>query len=249
MRRDKGQVVRLFQYWNSKDPPGEVAEWIEGFRAGNPDFEHELFNEESAARFIRHHHGEREAAAFAAAAVPAFQADFFRLCALTTFGGTYVDADNQCRRPLRELIELAPDALVFTFCGQINNGFLLFREAEDPFIRACLTLSLDNIENRRFEDCFLAAGAGLFNAVRTIAEPGSRPTVEALFAGHWTDRGFLDLLDQAERVLSPTPELIAAYRRITQINAAQATLWIGADQPAYKQSDQHWTNWKGSSYR
>ena len=242
--------MKLFQYWDSPTPPAEVASWIEGFRTGNPEFEHVLFDEGSATEFIARHYGPREVAAFKACAVPAMQADFIRLCAMDVHGGVYVDADNQSIKPLSELIAQAPRSMMFTWMGMVNNGFLLFRDPHDPFVRACLALTVENIEARRFETEFTSTGPGVFNAIRGLIDPATLTAVRAAFdnpmASAW---GFEELLQIAAASVPLTPVLVEAYGAVTLINALAASPWIGADQPAYKETTRHWLRWTGPIYR
>lgn len=241
--------MKLFQYWDSATPPPEVAQWIEGFRVRNPEFDHVLFNAATAIDFIAEHFGPREVAAFQACAVPAMQADYIRLCAIDVHGGVYVDADNQSLGPLSELIERAPHALMFTWVGLVNNGFLMFRRPGDPFIKACLALTTANVEARRFDIEFTSTGPGVFNAVRALVDPAALPEILHAFdnpiCASW---GFPKLLAYARDLIEPTPELVRSFEAITLINALQAGPWIGADQPAYKAGERHWLNWKGAIY-
>ena len=242
--------MKLFQYWDRPEPPAEVAQWIEGFRTRNPEFEHELFDEASAAAFISQHYGPRELAAFEACARPAMQADYIRLCLLDVHGGVYVDADNQSLEPLSDLISTAPDALMFTWLGMINNGFMMFRKPHDPFVRACLALATENVEARRFRIEFTATGPGVLNAIRALIDPASLDQILAAFdnplASQW---GFPELLEIARASITVTPELTSAYNAITLMHVLTTGRWIGAEQPAYKQTDNHWITWKGDIYR
>ena len=178
------------------------------------------------------------------------QADVIRLCAILVHGGVYVDADNQSLRPLKELIDQAPHSMVFSWTGLLNNGFLWFKEPESPFIQACLKLTLENIEARRFSTEFTATGPGVFNAVRALLDPEGIPEIQAAFDNpvclSW---GLQELLDLAKLSIVITPRLAEAYKALSVINALAASHWIGAEQPSYKLTEQHWLNWNGPIYR
>jgi hypothetical protein len=242
--------MKLFQFWDGREPPEEVKGWMDGFRDRNPDLDYVRFDADSAAEFIANHYGPREVAAFRACAVPAMQADYIRLCAINIFGGVYVDADNQCLQPLEGLLARAPNALLFTWLGLVNNGFMFFRHAGDAFIRACLALTLENIEARRFNIEFTATGPGVFNAIRALIDPTSLDEITASFDNSvcrpW---GFDELLEHARRSVEVTTPLVEAYRAITLLHALAASPWIGADQPAYKKTNVHWINWDRPIYR
>ena len=242
--------MKLFQYWNSPNPPAEVAGWIADFRERNPDFDHVLFDETSATAFIQRWFGDRAVAAFHACAVPAMQADVIRLCAVLVYGGVYVDADNQSLKPLRGLIDQAPHSLVFSWMGLFNNGFLWFKAPASPLLQACLTLTLENVEARRFETEFTSTGPGVLNAIRALLDPEALPEIFAAFDNpvcrSW---GFSELLDHARSSVRLTPELADSYRNLKVMNALAASPWIGAEQPSYKQTEQHWLNWAEPIYR
>src|SRR5665213_1522838 len=142
--------MRLFQYWDAREPPAEVAEWIEGFRTMNPDLKHRLYDRGSASWFIKKHLGEQERRAFDACAVPAMQADYFRLCAMVAKGGVWFDADCIAVRPLSTLIERVPSLLLVILDGGIINSTLIARARGNPFLSLCLKLSTRVIEERWF---------------------------------------------------------------------------------------------------
>jgi hypothetical protein len=89
-----------------------------------------------------------------------------------------------------------------------------------------------------------AFGIGSAASTSTSAEPSDQER-------HWlTCRAeFLELLEHARSLIAPTPELVAAFKRVTIVDTFEASAWIGAVQPAYKRGDRHWLNWKGDIYR
>jgi hypothetical protein len=266
--------MRLFQYWDTPTPPAEIAELIDECRDRNPEFEHVLLNEATAGDFIARHYGERERRAFRSCAVPAMQADVIRLCLMDALGGIYLDADIRCVRPLSELIERAPHALMTTLARSLNNSFLMFRQPHHAFIRCCLALALDNIESRHFKNVAIAVGPGIFNALRQIIDPSSAertPSPEVLagfqsaigkilassdspVAPNWEvamawEPGLVELQKLARPLVASMPELISAYRSITIVDTSTTSQWMVAQQPAYKQTVRHWVNWTGDIYR
>ena len=241
---------RLFQYWDGEIPPPDVARWVGGFREDNPDFEHVLFSARSAASFIRERFGARAAAAFQACAVPAMQADLLRLFALIEHGGVYIDVDHQSRQPLRGLVAQAGPSLMFLWLGLLNNALLIFPRPGAPFLKACLQLALENVEGRRYASAFMATGPGVFNAVRAVIHPAS---LEEIVAGLDDPSGqawnFDDLLRHASKAIEVTAELRTSFESVTLMNPISATLWLGMEQPEYKQTDRHWTRWRDNIYR
>jgi len=224
-----------------------------------------VFDEARARAFIGEHFGPRERSAFDACAVPAMQADYFRLCALEACGGVYVDADTQSVEPLIGLVNATKSAaLLYTFFGLLNNGIMYFARAHDPFVRACLSLATENIEERRFESVMSTTRPGVLCAVEMVLDPAC---VEATLAfweprqGHihralCLDQAFLDacemprLLACARDTIEVTPELEASFRSITRLDApTHHAPWFGVPDPAYKKTTRHWLRWSGSIYR
>ena len=242
--------MKLFQYWDRTAPPGEVAEWIEGFRSRNPELDHQLFHRDEASWFIRKHFGEREQRAFDACAVPSMQSDYFRYCAIERCGGVYADADYQSGEPLAQLLVRAPHALLLEWRGQWVGGLMMFRTPGDAFVRACRELTTRNIESRRFDNAFTATGPGVINALRLLLDPSSEaPIMEGLDNPYGRTWRFQELVAEARASVSLTPELRSAFDAITILHHIQVDRWIGTEQPAYKRTPQHWLHWQGPAYR
>lgn len=233
--------MRLYQYWDTGDPPAEVAAWIEGFRSLNPELRHRLFDRGSAAGFIRKHFGPRQERAFAACAVPSMQADYFRLLALHAKGGLYADADFQCLEPLGGLLRQAPRSLLLTWGERLTMGLMLFRQPHDAFLGACVELATRNIEARRWEHALAATGPMVINAVRALVDPV------------WgaCDLGLPDwpaYLEVARAEIVVDTAVAEAVSAITLIHTLAVERWIGTDEPAYKHTGRHWLNWQGPIY-
>lgn len=254
----------LFQYWDSPTPPAEVAEWMAHMGANNPAFTHAVFDEVRARAFIAERYGPREVAAFDACAVPAMQADYFRLCALESSGGLYVDADVHSLKPVARLAARTPGGFVYTFLGSLNNAIAFFPNAHSPFLRACLALATDNIEERRFNAVFTTTGPGGFDAVRAVWAPetfeatiaafesklGSGERFFGLSPEQILSWGLREILDVARATIELTPELEASIRGMTLLDSfTQLAPWFGNAQPEYKQTARHWLHWPGSIYR
>lgn len=242
--------MRLFQYWDSGEPPDEVAGWIDGFRVRNPDFKHMLLNRDSASWFIGKHLGARERRAFEQLLVPSMQSDYLRTCALLRFGGVYADADLQCLRPLAGLIERAPRTFLLVFDHHIANGLLAVRRPDDAYLRACFEFATRNIELRRFADMsprFLAAhavaGPDVYTGICRLVDP-SPPGEDPLSLAPPAPAVARAL--QAE--VEVTPELREAVLGCTRTHVFSAAPWIGTEQPAYKQTERHWMKWPGAIY-
>ena len=203
--------MRLFQYWDSADPPAEVAGWIENVRATNADLEHRLFDRDQASWFIGKHTGQRHRRAFEACAAPAMQSDYFRLCALKRSGGIYFDADLRCLRPLSPLLATAPHGLLELRGVQINNGLMFIRAAQDPFVEACLELCTLNIEQRDIPNVYTATGPGVLCALQAVLRPETAAPLLAEMDNYLqADWRFPAVLERARRDIPVTEALARA---------------------------------------
>ena len=242
--------MRFFQYWDAPQPPDEVTAWIEGFKARNPELKHRLYDRDAASWFIRKHFGERERRAFEACAVPSMQSDYFRYCAIETFGGVYADADYEPGAPLATLFDRAPSAMVLTWRGHWVNGLMMFRRPGDPFVQACRRLATENIESRRFDVVYIATGPGILNAIRLLMDPAAQAEIDA---GLDNEKGrtwrFPELAEVARRTVPVTPELRAAFASVTVMHHFAADRWLGNPRPSYKATSRHWLHWQGSIYQ
>jgi mannosyltransferase OCH1-like enzyme len=236
-------MMKLVQYWDTGTPPDDVAGCIESFKILNPTLNHRLFDQDTASWFIKKYIGKRELRAFEACAVPAMQADYFRLCALVAEGGVYADADFRCLSPLNDLLSKAGSALVFFWKAQMIQGFLMVRRRENPFFRACLNLTTENIEERRFRNVYLATGPAVMNAIRTAVEPSWPSQPEA----PWPHRDKLKVFARAS--ITDGAEVLSAVRALTLVNYLAVDRWISTPEAAYKATSTHWRSWPGSIYR
>lgn len=235
--------MRIFQYWDTGDPPREVAAWIDGFRTMNPGMRHRLFDQASASRFIAKRHGARFQRAFETCAVPSMQADYFRMCAVLARGGAYVDADLQCLAPLDDLFERAPAAMMFLWGSAMTHSVMMFRSPGDPLLRACLKLATENIEARRFGSAYLSTGPAVPNALRAALEPDWYSDVQR----RWP--GMRELVALARDSLTEPAKVAASIKSLTLVHFLAAERWIGTSAPAYKDTGVHWLNWTGPIYR
>ncbi len=242
--------MKLFQYWDTGEPPDDVAICIETFRVMNPDMEYRLFSRDDAAWFIKKHHGSRELQAFEACAVPAMQSDYFRLCRLARGGGVYVDVDNRCVGSLSQLASLVQRSAVASWNAHLVNSFWVTHAAGDPFVMACLTLATQNIEDRAFNNVYTATGPGVLDAVRVVCHPEIYPKLaRAMDNAMQRSWNFPGLVERARRQIPQTQALVDAFRAMRVFNPGQLDPWILYQAPAYKAGERHWLNWRRSLYQ
>ena len=167
----------LFQFWNTADPPLQVASLMQGWR-DDPDVTYRRFDAESAETYIAEHIGERAARAYRQCAVPAMQADFFRYCVLYQEAGVYVDADTEKAGSLTELIAEAPRGMLMNRDRKIANDFMFFRNRHDPLLKAVIDQAIENIEGRISNNVWLVTGPGIMSRMYN-----SEPALKHLFEG------------------------------------------------------------------
>ncbi|UOM37207.1 glycosyltransferase family 32 protein [Acuticoccus sp. I52.16.1] len=162
----------LFQFWNSPEPPAEVAALMDTWKA-DPDFVYRRFTEADAEAYIAQRFEARTLAAYRACAIPAMQADLFRYCALYEEGGVYVDADSENGGNLAGFIADAPRGMLMTREVRIANDFLFVRAARDPLYEKVIRQAVENIEQRISNNVWAVTGPAIMT--RMYRTPEQRP--------------------------------------------------------------------------
>ncbi len=238
----------LFQYWDRKPIPQDVASWIDDCRNQNPDLEHVLLDHADARRFIERHFTYRECAAFASCGPPAMQADYLRLCLMFAVGGLYVDADQAPREEFSQLLKQADRGLIVQWLTILNNCPIFMREPGNEYIRACLDLATGNIIERRFEHVLTSTGPGVLSAVWGLLDQTAGANMEAVVPSVWGPIGWNALLSAARALIIPSAALIRDLNGLTRITTDESMRWLGLTNPVYKTGDRHWNNWSRSIY-
>jgi len=237
--------MKLFQYWDTGVPPEDVAACIQSVRDVNPEFEHCLYDCDRASWFIAKRLGVRHRDAFLALAVPAMQADYFRLCALWERAGVYVDADSTAMRPLRTLLAVAPGGYITMWNRMLQNHVLAIPSPGNPFIGAVLELATRNIEARLQDRAFEVTGPALFNQIWMAVDLEGAHEDE-----HLRRNPDLALTSAAEAVAALYPgagEALASMERRHEMFTEQ---WLRrVEELSYRDSPSEWQTWKGPIYR
>lgn len=257
-RKPGDRVARLpiVQYWDKPEVPPDVAELLATVGAYNPGRPHLVFDEVRAATLIEEHFGPREAAAFAACAVPAMQADYFRCCALYAMGGIWLDVDYHCLAALDGLLEAGRGILVEGPRGQLTNGILAFGTRHHPFLALAIDIATTNIEHRLFNRVWIVTGPGILTALVNVARTGtSEPTlgsVRAALTNGDLRRGdrvyaYLDSLGAVVGDGTPVVEAFAGVEVAPP--SAMHELVRGTTNLEYKETEAHFPNFRSSIYR
>lgn len=237
----------IFQYWHDRNVPAEVIESTRTFRDLNPGMDHRLLHELDADEFIAEHFTTRELRAFRSCAVPAMQADYFRYCALTAFGGIWVDVDFHCLRSLEDLVEPEVTGLMFRpkeVDFPTNNCFLMFTEPRHPMPRLLLDVSTANIEQRVSDTVSCVTGPEVLVMLGATHRLGSFEAAGSAFQGKRCECLARSIAD----AVGDTARVDEAFRGLRVVHGAHLQRWIDgrSHQMAYKQGENHWVNWQAA---
>jgi hypothetical protein len=238
----------IVQYWHAEEAPDYIADLFETYDDLNPDRRHLVFSRSSAAAFIDEHFDSRRLRAFEACAVPAMQADYFRYCATLALGGAYCDADSRCVASLRSLVPAGGAGRLFQRSDSevTVNGLYAFGSPGHPFIELALEVATANIERRTSNHVYATTGPLIFTNLCRLRRLGSFDALMEHLAGHRSE--------WHARVLC---EAIGDYGLVNRafegvmVSPISENVWIRAPECPlpYKETDEHWTNFKGTIYR
>ena len=161
--------IDLMQFWDRPVPPDDVDELMESWRS-DPQFVHHQFSWESAHDYVADHFDARMTGVFEACAVPAMQADVFRLCWLLVNGGIYIDADQGNRGRNERFVDTAWRGHLFfrnPDTPTIVNGVLSFFAPADPLVAHWLEQTAANIERRMAGGVWAVSGPGVISKIYT----------------------------------------------------------------------------------
>lgn len=235
-------------------------------REHNPELRHLVFSEEKAADLIWAHYTDREAAAFAACAVPAMQADYFRYCAIHTLGGVYCDADSRCSGSFIPLLQGSGTLFKGSAPGSITNHLFGFREPGHPLLKLAIDIATAGIESRFSESIVLVTGPRVFWTLAAILRIGSLdafiervntffdayPKAKDLEQVQLVDRERMHLyLESIREAIGDHSRVAAAFDAVRVLPNAEipTTVGGGGSHLAYKKTTDHFPNWPGSIYR
>lgn len=156
--------ITLYQYWNTGNPPEEVAVLLRSW-AADPAVRQVFFDHSSARAYLAARVPDplpaRVLAAFDACANPAMQADLFRAAALYAEGGLYSDADLGSQGRAADLLAPAPHGLLVALLDGPNTDLVLARRPRLPLLAAWLERAVENIERRISNNVAVVTGPRL----------------------------------------------------------------------------------------
>jgi hypothetical protein len=151
----------IAQFWDTGDPPPDVARLMRTWPDHNPDHRIVRFDNDSARAFLAERLPPEVLQAYAQVREPAQQADIFRLAWLATEGGVYADADDRCLAPLGTIVPAGTDRELFQEeLGTLANDFIAVRPGH-PVLLAALDLAVAAINRGDSDIVWLSTGPGL----------------------------------------------------------------------------------------
>jgi len=167
----------IMQYWHSAELPEDIAGWVGLWKQRNPDFQHRLFNDDTARAYLSQHFPKEYVEAFNDCALPAMRCDFFRYAFIYHEGGVYVDAAVSCLTPLTEWLDLNTDMILLKKerrDDRLTNSFIVAK-ARHPFLKKLLEACVANIQNKRSNNVWLVTGPGVIKKLLDLNEIAEKP--------------------------------------------------------------------------
>ena len=185
----KKQIPKtIMQFWHSADLPADIAPLVANWQQQHPNFNHQLFNDDTARSYLSEHFPVAYLEAFNECAIPAMRCDFFRYAFIFNEGGIYVDAGIDCLKPLPDWLDFSQQLIMLKKPkggGRITNSFIAAK-AHSGFIQAVLTQSLSNIQNQISNNVWLVTGPGVINTLfkNSVVKPQMQIIELAAFKQH-----------------------------------------------------------------
>ena len=176
----------IVQFWDSPNLPDELRDLTLTWQSRNPEHTYQLFDEASAAVFLRDNHAPRTMAAFRRSGNPAQQADIFRLAYLASHGGFYADCDDRCSTGLDSFIPARASFVSYQEeYGTLGNNFI-GATANHPVICRALDMAVEAVNRDDRDMVWFSTGPGLLTRAFALAvaeAPSSRLAQSAYFYG------------------------------------------------------------------
>lgn len=154
--------LKVFQYWNTPEPPEQVQELMNQCQQVNADCEYTRFNDFTAIQYLKKQGLFQAARAFQIAQSPATKADILRLALLWREGGIYLDADDLCLNPFSQHLDHSTEICLYREPGHssLGNNFMASK-ADTPMIEAALTQATENVLSVSSESTWFSTGPAL----------------------------------------------------------------------------------------
>ena len=139
---------RIMQFWDSPNPPSDVAALMDRTKTKSVDWLYERYTEQEATNFIGQYFGERVLSAFNRLSHVAAKSDLFRYCYIYQMGGVYLDADEYCDEDFTQLISPALSFLLTWTPDKVPciNTWFIASERGNRLIKNAIDLCVIQVE-------------------------------------------------------------------------------------------------------
>lgn len=153
--------LNLFQTWHSMDLPPHMKDCVESLKRDNPEFKHQLFDDEACIEFIRDNFPPDVLHAYHSLSPGAYKADLWRYCVLYIHGGIYLDVKLKTIPPFK-LIQLANKERYvrdreYHFNLGVYQAFLI-SYPKNPILYDCIRSIVDYVRTLEYGDNVLFIG-------------------------------------------------------------------------------------------
>ena len=152
---------RILQIWQGNDLPDSVEASSSSWTQANPGYEHSLWCDADASRFLAERAPEQVRQAFAKAASPLLRADLLRLAWLHLEGGVVTSLNTRCRHSLNPWLCPGIDGLLYQqSLGFLGTDFMAACPGQ-PLIEALLNLACFMVLGERGSNPWFLTGPGM----------------------------------------------------------------------------------------
>ena len=209
----EGQAIppRITQFWDSAEPPSDVAALMASWPQRNPLYEYRRFDNVSARRWLAASAPEGVLEAYDRSDHPAQKADLLRLAVLAVDGGIWADADDLCLAEVSPLLAGPAEFVTYQeIYGTLGNNVLAAVPGH-PVIVHALELATAALLAGDTDIAWLSTGPGLLS------------------------RAFVDVMGRAELA----SEAFLVPCRV--VERGELAVWVACHRAAeYKRTNLHW---------
>jgi tetratricopeptide (TPR) repeat protein len=209
----EGQSIprRITQFWDSAEPPRDVAALMASWPRCNPLYEYRRFDNISARRWLAGSAPEGVLEAYDRSDHPAQKADLLRLAVLAVDGGIWADADDLCVAEVSPLLAGPAEFVTYQeIYGTLGNN-VIAAVPEQPVIVRALELATAALLAGDTDIAWLSTGPGLLS------------------------RAFVDVMGREELV----PEAFLTACRV--VERGELAGFVACHRAAgYKRTNLHW---------
>jgi mannosyltransferase OCH1-like enzyme len=148
-----GPIPRIIhQTWVTKDLPPGMQSAVDALKAANPGWEHRLYNDEFARRFIIKHFDPHVTWAYDTLIPGTYKADLFRYCVMYIYGGVYLDIKYAPVNGFSFESWLPNETYVLEFGPFVYQGCFMC-PPRHPRLKDAIDNVVSNVRNGLYGDC------------------------------------------------------------------------------------------------